>query len=411
MSAAVLPLSQIILRVLVPFAAGYLMTWLLRSVNAVVAPDLVRDLGLTASGLGLLTAAYFFTYAAMQLPLGLLLDRYGPRRTQASLFVLAALGCLGFALAQDELALTLARALIGLGLAGGLMAGFKTVALWLPRDKVSMGNGCYMAVGALGALLAATPSDLLVQAIGWRSTFVLLGAIVLTVAAAIYLVVPERGGGGKAESWGEQIGGLGRVFRDRLFWRVTPVVALTNGVALAVQSLWLGPWLVDAQGLTRDAAAVYLMACSLAFGIGVAGIGTLASALDRRSIGALQILAVALVPFFLAQIAMATGFGDPLLLVVVYGMTGQVGIVVHATFAAHFGVALAGRASTALNLVAFAIAFAGQYAVGGVIDLWPTNATGGYHPDGYRAAFAGALVLQLLGYVWFFVFRDRRATA
>jgi len=411
MSAATLPLPQIILRVLVPFAAGYLMTWLLRSVNAVVAPDLVRDLGLTASGLGLLTAAYFFTYAAMQLPLGLLLDRYGPRRTQASLFVLAALGCLGFALARDELALTLARALIGLGLAGGLMAGFKTVALWLPRDKVSMGNGCYMAVGGLGAILAATPSDLLVQAIGWRSTFVLLGAIVLAVAAAIYLIVPERGGGGKAESWGEQIGGLGRVFKDRLFWRVTPVVALTNGVALAVQSLWLGPWLVDAQGLTRDRAAVYLMACSLAFGIGVAGIGTLASALDRRGIGALQILAVALVPFFLAQIAMAAGFGDPLLLVVVYGMTGQVGIVVHATFAAHFGVALAGRASTALNLVAFAIAFAGQYAVGGVIDLWPTTAGGGYHPDGYRAAFAGALVLQLLGYVWFFAFRERRATA
>jgi len=409
MSGVVLPLPQIILRVLVPFAAGYLMTWLLRSVNAVVAPDLVRDLGLTASGLGLLTAAYFFTYAAMQLPLGILLDRYGPRRTQAALFVLAALGCLGFALAQDELALTLARALIGLGLAGGLMAGFKTVALWLPRDKVSMGNGCYMAVGALGALLAATPSDLLVQAIGWRSTFVLLGTIVLAVAAAIYLVVPERGGGGRAESWGEQIGGLGRVFKDRLFWRVTPVVALTNGVALAVQSLWLGPWLVDAQGLTRDGAAVYLMACSLAFGIGVAGIGTLASALDRRGIGAFQILAVALVPFFLAQVAMVAGVGDPLLLVVVYGMTGQVGIVVHATFAAHFGVALAGRASTALNLVAFAIAFAGQYAVGGVIDLWPTNAGGGYHPDGYRAAFAGALVLQLLGYVWFFVFRERRA--
>lgn len=411
MSGVVLPLPQIILRVLVPFAAGYLMTWLLRSVNAVVAPDLVRDLGLTASGLGLLTAAYFFTYAAMQLPLGILLDRYGPRRTQAALFVLAALGCLGFALAQNELALTLARALIGLGLAGGLMAGFKTVALWLPRDKVSMGNGCYMAVGALGALLAATPSDLLVQAIGWRSTFVLLGAIVLAVAGAIYLVVPERGGGGRAESWGEQIGGLGRVFKDRLFWRVTPVVALTNGVALAVQSLWLGPWLVDAQGLTRDGAAVYLMACSLAFGIGVAGIGTLASALDRRGIGAFQILAVALVPFFLAQVAMVAGVGDPLLLVVVYGMTGQVGIVVHATFAAHFGVALAGRASTALNLVAFAIAFAGQYAVGGVIDLWPTNAGGGYHPDGYRAAFAGALVLQLLGYVWFFVFRERRAAA
>src|SRR6185295_10072889 len=96
---------RIVLHVMVPFAAGYIMVWLLRSVNAVVAPDLVRDLGLTASGLGLLTSAYFFTYAAMQLPVGLLLDRFGPRRTQSGLFLFAALGCLGFAVSQNELTL------------------------------------------------------------------------------------------------------------------------------------------------------------------------------------------------------------------------------------------------------------------------------------------------------------------
>ena len=103
------PLPRIVLHVMTPFAAGYVMVWLLRSVNAVVAPDLVRDLGLTASGLGLLTAAYFFTYAAMQLPVGLLLDRFGPRRTQSGLFLFSALGCLGFAVSQNELSLTLSR--------------------------------------------------------------------------------------------------------------------------------------------------------------------------------------------------------------------------------------------------------------------------------------------------------------
>ena len=409
MTSAPLSIPRIVVQVLVPFAAGYLMTWLLRSVNAVVAPDLVRELGLTASGLGLLTSAYFFTYAAMQLPVGLLLDRFGPRRTQAGLFVFAAVGCFGFAIAQGEVTLTLARALIGLGLAGGLMAGFKTVALWLPRDKVPMGNGCYMAIGGLGAIMAATPTSLLVQAIGWRPSFLVFGVVMLAVVAAIYLIVPERGGGGRIETFPEQLRGLAGVFKDRLFWKVTPVVSATNAVALAVQSLWLGPWLVDVGGLTRDTAAVYLMFCALGFGVGVAGIGTLASWLGRRGIGALAVMSVAILPFFLVQILMILGIAtDSLALVIVYGMTGQVAIVVHAKFAEHFGIALAGRASTALNLIAFVLAFAGQYAIGGIIDLWPPGPGGGYHPDGYRAAFLGAFAIETAAYLWYLGFRERR---
>ncbi len=401
---------RIVLQVLVPFAAGYVMTWLLRSVNAVVAPDLVRDLGLTAGGLGLLTSAYFFTYAAMQLPVGLMLDRYGPRRTQAGLFLFTAVGCLGFAVAQNELTLTLARALIGLGLAGGLMAGFKTVALWLPRDKVPMGNGCYMAVGGVGAILAATPTQLLVEAIGWRPAFVLLGLVMFAVSAVIHLVVPERGGGGRIETFPEQLRGLAGVVKDRLFWKVTPIVSATNAAALAVQSLWLGPWLVDVGGLSRADAANYLMACSLGFGVGVASIGTLASWLGRRGVDTLTVLTFAVVPFLAVQALMVFGWTtDALLIVVVlYGLTGQVAIIVHAKFAEHFGIALAGRASTAANLVAFVLAFACQYAVGWVIDFWPPGPGGGYHPDGYRAAFAGALAIQVATYLWYLGFRERR---
>lgn len=410
MTVASLSLPRIVLQVLVPFAAGYIMVWLLRSVNAVVAPELVRELGLTASGLGLLTSAYFFTYAAMQLPMGLLLDRYGPRRTQAGLFVFAGIGCLGFATSQNELMLTLSRALIGLGFAGGLMAGFKTVALWLPRDKVPMGNGCYMAVGAIGAILAATPTQLLVEAIGWRPSFVLLGIVTLAAAAAIHLVVPERGGGGKAETLPELLRGLAGVIRDRLFWKVTPIVSATNAVALAVQSLWLGPWLIDVGGLSRVEAANYLMACSLGFGVGVAGIGTLATWLGRRGVDTLTVLTFAILPFLAIQTLMVLGWATNalLLVVILYGMTGQVAIIVHAKFAEHFGVALAGRASTAANLVAFILAFACQYVIGWVIDFWPPGPGGGYHPEGYRAAFAGALAIQVATYLWYLGFRERR---
>src|SRR6185436_17877768 len=103
-------------------------------------------------------------------------------------------------------------------------------------------------------------------------SFVLFAAMTLAAAAAIYLVVPERGGGGKIETFPQQLRGLASVVRDRVFWRVTPVVAATNATALAVQSLWLGPWLVDVGGLSRGEAANYLMACSLGFAVGVASV-------------------------------------------------------------------------------------------------------------------------------------------
>jgi predicted MFS family arabinose efflux permease len=251
---------------------------------------------------------------------------------------------------------------------------------------------------------------MLVQAIGWRPAFVLFGAVTLATSAAIYLVVPERGGGGKIETFPQQLRGLASVLRDRVFWKVTPIVSTTNAAALAVQSLWLGPWLVDVGGLTRGEAANYLMACSLGFAVGVAGVGSLISWLGRRGIDIYTVLAVAVLPFLVVQGLMVAGWATDVLLpvAIAYGLFGQVATMAHAKFAEHFGVALAGRASTAANLVAFVLAFAAQYAIGGVIDLWPQGPNGGYSAEGYRAAFAGALVIQVVTYLWFLGFRERR---
>jgi MFS family permease len=136
--------------VLAPFALGYFLSYLFRAVNAVVGPELVADIGLSATGLGLLTTAYLFAFALFQLPLGVLLDRYGPRRVQIGLFCCAAVGSLLFSLGQDMAALSVARAMIGLGFAGGLMSGFKAVVLWVPPPRRALANACIMSFGALG---------------------------------------------------------------------------------------------------------------------------------------------------------------------------------------------------------------------------------------------------------------------
>jgi MFS family permease len=163
--------AWVALTVLLPFALGYFLSYLFRAVNAVVAPDLVKEVGLSASELGLLTAAYLLAFAACQLPVGILLDRYGPRRVQAGLLVIAAGGAALFAVAQSALVLTIARALIGLGVAGSLMSGFKAVVLWVAKPRQALANSWVMSVGAIGLLVSTAPTEWAVQQVGWRSVF------------------------------------------------------------------------------------------------------------------------------------------------------------------------------------------------------------------------------------------------
>lgn len=183
---------RIVFSALLPFAAGYFMSYLLRAVNAVVAPDLVKDLSLSPGSLGLLTAAYLGAFALFQLPLGVLLDRYGPRKVQAGLLCVAAAGCAGFAFAPNLLGLFAARAVIGLGFSAGLMASYKSSATWVPADRRSLANTAIMSMGALGVVVATEPTEWLVGLIGWRSTFLVFAGMILLAAAFILVAAPRK---------------------------------------------------------------------------------------------------------------------------------------------------------------------------------------------------------------------------
>jgi len=267
---------RIVLTVLAPFAAGYFLSYLFRSVNAVVGPRLVADIGLSATGLGLLTSAYLLAFALFQLPLGILLDRFGPRRVQAALLASAALGALLFAAGDSLATLTVARALIGLGFAGGLMSGFKAVVLWVPEPRRALANAAVMSFGALGSLVATVPVELAVEAVGWRAVFALLAAITLAVAVLIVAIVPERDAVGPGQALNLQLAALLRIGQDPVFWRIAPVMATTAGTHIAIQTLWAGPWLRDVAGLDRIGVANYLMAMAIGFLIGILSVGAIA---------------------------------------------------------------------------------------------------------------------------------------
>ncbi len=346
------------------------------------------------------------TWRAFQLPLGLLLDRFGPRRVQAGLLAAAALGALLFALGESALSLTLARALIGLGFAGGLMSGFKAVVLWVPEPRRALANACIMSFGALGIVVATVPTELAVQAVGWRAVFTGLAALTLAVSALVFLAVPRRHPlaitGAPAQSLKTQVAAIVHIYRDAAFWRLAPLLTASAGAHIGIQTLWAGPWFRDVAGLARLGVAQHLLYMALAFGFGVLASGAVADWFVRRGVGLLTVMLGFLLASYAAQGVILLQW-PPLALPawLVFSMSGQAAILAYPWLSSHYGAALSGRANTAVNLLIFGAAFAAQYIIGLVIDLFPTGAAGTYDPAAYQLGFGLFLALQLLALAWY----------
>jgi predicted MFS family arabinose efflux permease len=394
--------GRVVAVVFVPFACGYFLSYLYRAINAVIAPNLVADIGLSAADLGLLTSAYFLTFALAQLPLGLFLDRVGPRRVQSVLLLAGATGALLFAAGESRDALTLARGLIGIGAAGGLMAGLKAISLWFPRERLALVNACYLAVGGLGAISATAPVEALLHLTDWRGLFTALAGGGVAASALIFLAVPEKAAEAAPGNLAGQLRGLAQIYRDRLFWRIVPLSAAAAGTSMAVQSLWAGPWLRDVAGLSRAQVATHLLVMATALTAGLLSAGLLADLGRRFGLGLPMVIGFSVIAFLAVQVAVLlelTGFAYGLW--AAYGFFGNMSSLTFAALAQHFPTALTGRANSAFNVIAILTAFAVQYVIGAIIDLWPATAAGGYAPEGYRAALGLMFGVQVLALGWF----------
>jgi len=385
-------------RVFVPFAAGYFLSYLLRNANAVIAPELVRDLGVSASDLGLLTAAYLLAFGAFQLPLGLLLDRYGPRRVEAALLLVAAAGSASFAFADSLGGLVAARALIGLGVSACLMASFKAFSLWFPAERQASLNAAVMAAGGMGALTATMPLGWALPLAGWRGVFLGLAVLVLLAVAAI-LGTPEKEKVGAHETLPDQLRGLGTIFASRAFWRFAPQTATIVGGFMAVQGLWAVPWLMTFSGLTREAAAFHLLLTGIAMLGGFLALAFLVNPLRRRGIPPERILAVGMGLGVAVNAAIVLDLLPTHASWFLIGLVFSVGNLAYALLQMRFAPQLAGRVNTALNLGAFIGAFALQWGFGAAIDLLAGQGLG--QREAYQWSFAALVLLQAASYGWF----------
>jgi len=393
--------------VFTPFAAGYYLSYFYRYVNAVIAKDLVADFGLAPSDLGLLTSAYFLSFALAQLPLGVALDRFGPRRCTAALFCVAGAGALVFGLARDLAMLSAGRALIGLGVSAGLMGSIKAFTLWFPRERLTSLSGWMIGIGSLGTLSATAPVEALLGPFGWRALFLALGALSLAAAALIFLVVPERALPGQGDPWREQVGVIGRIFTRIDFWRLAAPLVICQATFQALQGLWFAPWLADVHGLERGAIADYLFCSAAAYMIASLALGPISDAAGKRGIAPLRFYQVGMLACTAAFVPLALGAGRGVLLfLVLFAATSIAAIIAYALLTQLVPAAQTGRVTTASNLLLFGTSFAFQWGVGAILGQWP-GAQGRYDPEAYRVAFGLLLAAQAAAAAWLLTARAR----
>jgi sugar phosphate permease len=396
-----------VLRIFLPFACGYSLSYLFRTVNAVIAPNLVQALNLNATDLGLLTSVYFLAFALTQIPLGILLDRFGPRRVEALLLLFAAAGALVFARSAEHSELVLGRALIGLGVSACLMAAFKAFVAWFPRERLPAINGTVLAAGGLGAIAASAPVEAALQLTDWRGLFLGLSAATFLVAAAIFLLVPDHPAHLVQPNLRTQLKEVVSVFRNPRFWQIALLSMLTQATFMSIQSLWAGPWLKDVAGLSRVEVANHLFVMAVGMITGYLFLGNLAPRLSRHGIHPVVLARSGMFVFMMVQLAITVGLTlTTQILFFLFGFFGTSGSLSYAILSQAFPTALAGRVNTALNLLVFASTFICQWGIGAVINLWPSS-SGGYSSEGYRTAFGSFLALQASVFAWLF-FAERR---
>jgi MFS family permease len=399
--------GKLLLVVFGPFAAGYFLSFFFRNVNAVISKDLAAEFSLSPSDLGFLTSMYLLAFAAFQLPLGVLLDRYGPRRVVAALLCIAAAGALIFALARDFTMLSVGRALLGLGVSAGLMGAIKAFTLWFPLSRLATLNGLYLAAGGIGGLSATAPAEALIGPFGWRALFFALFVLSLMAASLVFFVVPEKPLPGRGQTLRAQLAGFNRIFASIPFWRIAAPLVICHACYLALQGLWLGPWLYDVAGQPRSAVGQYLLVTALAYTFGSAFFGIASDRLVHAGFSRMTMfklgLLLSLALFCLIAAGVQTWLGAILAL---YGFTSISAALAYPLLTALVPPDMTGRVTTASNVLMFGVAFLFQWAIGAVLRLYPAI-EGQYSAQGYSTALFSLVALQVAALAWLMPMKER----
>ena len=389
--------------------AVYMVTQFLRNSIAVIAPDLAQSVGLSAGDLGLLSSVYFFVFALAQLPLGIALDRFGPRRVLLVCVAIMILGCLAFAVARSSASLIGARALMGLGSSSAFMASLSIYAMRFPPDRFATLTGLQYGIGSFGSLFATAPFAFAAATIGWRESFVAVAALTFAVGILVVFVVKDDAatrGSGARETVGEAVYGLLTVLRTPSFGAVFLMhLAAYSSFALFV-GLWGGPYLSHVYGYGLKARGELLLIPALTQIAGAFLWGPADRWFGRYKTPVL--LGAGLTVAMLTILAVAAKPPISLLIVwmAVFGFLAFTPpLIAHgkSLFPPH----LVGRGLSLLNMGTMGGVFLTQAVTGAVIDLF--SAVDGRYPLlAYRCVFLLQAAFVLLAMAVYLGSRDPR---
>ncbi len=387
------------------FALAYFLAAILRAVIATLAPEFSADLDLGAADLGLLAGAFFLGFASTQLPLGNALDRHGPKRVQLAMLGLAVIGCVLFASAHSFAGLVAARVLIGMGVSACLMAPMTSFRRHLASTTQVRAASWMLMTGSSGMVASTLPVQWMLPLLGWRGLFWALAGCLLLSMFAIGWLAPRDAAPSPANHRSSAVADYVQVFRHRTFLRLMPSGFFHYGGLLALQALWIGPWLSHVCGWSPKEAAQGLFVLNVCMLLSFLTWGALVPRLFARGWTAQSLMHYG-VPLSLCVLLIALALGERAGVVAwtLFCVGSTVVTLTLPTVGQAFGSALAGRALSAFNLVIFAGVFVLQWTIGGLIDLlgargWTTLAA-------YRGAFGMLAAGCILSYLWFLWFDD-----
>lgn len=380
-------------------AGMYILSHFWRVSNAVIAGDLSRDLGLSTEVLGLAGGAFFYAFGLLQLPMGPLLDRFGPRRVISLLALIGTTSAMIFALSGSGVVTVLSRAGIGVGMAAVLMGSYKIFTTWFSPHEFATLSGIMLAFGNMGAIYATTPLSCLSEALGWRAACGIMSAVTLLMTCGVYLVVrdhpPLRSGApphvvpSMAVVWL----GMRTVFSKGAFWRVAPLGFATNGALMTAQGLWGGPYLMHGYGMSKAAASSILLAIPVGLVCGAPFWGRCSDKLMFRK----PVILVGQVAMLLVFSSLALHLPLPrwglVLQCWLLGFTASTAYVLYAQVKETFPLVIAGTALTSLNFFNMLGAAMFQQMTGIIMGQWQPTVTGALPVVAYQWGFGVSAVL------------------
>jgi len=371
--------------------ASFGVSQFIRTAPAVLAPELRRELGLSPETLGLVFGLFFVAFTLVHLPVGALLDRYGPRRVMTVMLLLAAGGTFVFASGEDAGVLIAGQLLSGVGTSVAFVGGLATIARWFPRERFGVMASWLTAVGGLGPILSGTPFAALVEAIGWRDAWRVGGGALALVALAVALCVRDAPAGHASETRAPErlhdtVKGFGPILATRQVWGIIALAFAAFSVQIAVRGLWGGPYLADVLGMDAIARGNLLLAMSVATTFGAIAFGWL----ESRGVARVTLILYGAFTVIAAYgfIAALPNQGDVVTtaLFIFVGLSGPFTVFLLAHVRALFPDHLTGRAITTVNVANFLGVSVMQIVPGWILGAFP--AVNGHPPEAaYRTMF------------------------